>query len=331
MEPSKGWICLYRSIKEHWLWEEKPFDKRSAWIDLLLSVNHKDKKVLIGNQLAVVKAGSFITSELKLAEAWGWSRTKVRNFLEMLELDSMIVKKSDNQKTVITVLNWYVFQEVVKEQNSEKEQHFDKVGSDFRDFKEQQKNNEKTSKEQQKNNEKTTKEQQENIKRISKKEQHFDKVGSDFRDFKEQQKNNKKTSKEQRKNNEKTTKEQRKNTNNNDNNDNNDNNGNNENNPPSFSQEYITDNPIEYFEQNITLVRNEIDKEQILDAVNEKGFVAFKRAVDISKKQGGRSLGYCLKVLYNSKNASKKKINDVTGSAEEVARLLREKGDYYKL
>lgn len=41
-----GWISLYRQIKESWIWKDKePFDKRSAWIDLLLTVNYKNKKI----------------------------------------------------------------------------------------------------------------------------------------------------------------------------------------------------------------------------------------------------------------------------------------------
>lgn len=109
-DKTKGWVSVYRSIKDHWIWKEKPFDKRSAWLDILLSANHKDNKVLIGNQLITVEAGSFITSEVKLMEQWGWSKSKVRNFLELLEQDNMIIKKADRKKTTITVVNWRAFQ-----------------------------------------------------------------------------------------------------------------------------------------------------------------------------------------------------------------------------
>ena len=108
---NKGWISLHRSIQDHWLWEEKPFDKAKAWIDLLLLANHKDNKFLFGNELVKIKKGSFITSELKLMERWGWSKTKVRNFLELLQKDNMILKKADNKKTTLTILNYNVYQE----------------------------------------------------------------------------------------------------------------------------------------------------------------------------------------------------------------------------
>ena len=106
----RGWISVYRKIKEHWLWKEKPFDKRSAWLDLILMANHKDNKFLLGNELVEVKRGSFITSEVKLAAQWGWSRTKVRGFLKLLEADNMLIKISDNKKTCLTIVNYDDYQ-----------------------------------------------------------------------------------------------------------------------------------------------------------------------------------------------------------------------------
>lgn len=39
-----GWQKVYRDITKHWLWEDKPFSRGQAFIDLLLMVNHQDKK-----------------------------------------------------------------------------------------------------------------------------------------------------------------------------------------------------------------------------------------------------------------------------------------------
>ena len=102
----QGWVAVHRQIQEHWLWEDKPFSRGQAWTDLLLLANHADKKFLLGNELVEVKQGSFITSEIKLMERWGWSKTKVRAFLTLLQNDNMIVKKSDSKKTTITLVNY---------------------------------------------------------------------------------------------------------------------------------------------------------------------------------------------------------------------------------
>lgn len=105
-----GWISIHRKIKDNWIWEEKPFSKGQAWIDLLLMANHADRKILLGNELIEVKRGSFITSEKKLMESWGWGKEKVRRFLKLLEADGMIEKKTDRKKTTINIVNYSVFQ-----------------------------------------------------------------------------------------------------------------------------------------------------------------------------------------------------------------------------
>lgn len=102
----QGWIALHRAIQEHWLWKEKPFSKGQAWIDMLLLANHDDNKFLLGNELVKVEQGSFITSEIKLMERWGWGKSKTRAFLDLLQSDGMIVKKSDRKKTTITIVNY---------------------------------------------------------------------------------------------------------------------------------------------------------------------------------------------------------------------------------
>lgn len=108
---NKGWLKLHRKVKDHYLYREKRvFSKFEAWIDILLSVNHTDTKVLLGAELIEVKAGSFITSEIKLMERWGWSKNKVRSFLFLLESDKMLVRVSDKKKTTLTVVKYGDYQ-----------------------------------------------------------------------------------------------------------------------------------------------------------------------------------------------------------------------------
>lgn len=48
----EGWISVHRKIQENWIWNcKEPYDKRSAWIDLLLSVNHKKASVNFDNEV----------------------------------------------------------------------------------------------------------------------------------------------------------------------------------------------------------------------------------------------------------------------------------------
>jgi len=105
-----GWISIHRSLINNWVWEDKPFDRGRAWVDLILMANWKDNKFLLGNELMMVERGSFITSELKLMDRWGWGKEKTRKFLKLLESDGMIIKKADRKKTTIIIVNYSVYQ-----------------------------------------------------------------------------------------------------------------------------------------------------------------------------------------------------------------------------
>ena len=75
----KGYIKLYRSVRDNWIWDAGPYDRAHAWIDILLSASHCDTKMMFDGNLVTVKRGTYITSIRKLAVKWGWSRDKVIN------------------------------------------------------------------------------------------------------------------------------------------------------------------------------------------------------------------------------------------------------------
>lgn len=119
---NKGWISVHRGVQDCWVWRDKPFAKGQAWIDILLSCNHADKKIAFGGKPEVVKRGEWLTSILQLSERWGWSRKKVSNFLNILENDLMIEQKRNNRRTIIKVLNYDVYQ-ILEETEGTTEEH----------------------------------------------------------------------------------------------------------------------------------------------------------------------------------------------------------------
>lgn len=107
-----GWISLNRKIQSHWLWEEKrEFSRLEAWLDILLTVNHSEQKVMIKNALYIVKRGESIKSLDTWANRWNWNKSKVRRFLKLLESDNMIVTKNETQTTRITVRKYDDYQD----------------------------------------------------------------------------------------------------------------------------------------------------------------------------------------------------------------------------
>ena len=118
----KGYVSIHREINTHWVWNDKPFSKGQAWIDLILLANHSPGKILMGNTLVNVERGQVITSEVKLMTRWGWSKSKVRAFLLLLENDKMIDKKTDSKKTDLTICNYCDWQDTQTKKEPEKNQ-----------------------------------------------------------------------------------------------------------------------------------------------------------------------------------------------------------------
>ena len=142
----QGWVKIHRDLLDNELWSDKPFTKGQAWVDLLLLANHKDKNVLIGSHTEMVERGSFITSELKLMERWGWGRKKVKLFLNFLESQKMIERNANNKRTAITIVNYGFYQDcdLPKEQQKDskrtaKEQRRDSTGT-AKEHKQERKN-----------------------------------------------------------------------------------------------------------------------------------------------------------------------------------------------
>ena len=99
MDKTKGWIKLYRSIEDHWLWQYEKFNYQSAWVDLLMMVNHEPRKIHIADKIITLQPGQKWTSIRKLADRWKWKDDKVSKFLKLLESDGMIHKESKRLET----------------------------------------------------------------------------------------------------------------------------------------------------------------------------------------------------------------------------------------
>lgn len=106
---AQGWIKLHREISDHWLWDCE-FSYAQAWIDLLLNACHKPNKLMIKGQLVELKRGQQARSEVTLSKEWGWSRGKVRRFLNQCLNDGMIECEATHLTSIITVCNYDSFQ-----------------------------------------------------------------------------------------------------------------------------------------------------------------------------------------------------------------------------
>lgn len=113
-DANYGWIKLHRTLLEHPVWIEEPFNRGQAWVDLLLLANHKPAQIRKRGIKVTVERGQVGWSERQLAERWGWSRGKVRRYLEELETAQQIVQQNGPQNlnvtSLITIVNYENYQ-----------------------------------------------------------------------------------------------------------------------------------------------------------------------------------------------------------------------------
>lgn len=110
-----GWFLVHRDIEDHWIWKSnEPFDKRSAWIDLIMLANHHDRKVTSDSGVALRKRGDVDYSMLFLAKRWKWDRRKVKRFLMALQSDGMVslngTSDGTTNGTTVTIENYDKYQ-----------------------------------------------------------------------------------------------------------------------------------------------------------------------------------------------------------------------------
>lgn len=113
-----NFIPINRDLFEHSLWvEERAFSRFEAWLYLLKEARFEDTKVLDKGQFVEVKRGQIYASYRFLANAFGWSTKKIRNFMKLLISDNM-VKVETHKKTkqsLITITKYDTYNVIIKE------------------------------------------------------------------------------------------------------------------------------------------------------------------------------------------------------------------------
>lgn len=121
----QGFILIHRTLFENPLLNTKPFCKGYAWVVLLGLANHKAGYIKVKNgTLVKVQRGECGHSEKALADLFGWSRGKLRRFLEQLKNEKMIQQKIVENHSIIKILNYIPYQTI---QQNKKQKHSNPV------------------------------------------------------------------------------------------------------------------------------------------------------------------------------------------------------------
>ncbi len=105
-----GWIKISRDIVNHWLWQDKPFSRGQAWIDLLLMAAWKERVFFVRGIRVEQRRGDVCLSVREMCERWHWSNGKVIRFLNELETAQQITQQKSNVINTISIVNYDKYQ-----------------------------------------------------------------------------------------------------------------------------------------------------------------------------------------------------------------------------
>lgn len=105
---------LSRKYFDHIFWQEKrEYSKAEAWLDLLQEARFAidgEGKRLINDKLIKWGYGELPASIRYLKKRWNWrSKTKVKNFLDLLKNEDMITTRVVQGETIVTICNYRIY------------------------------------------------------------------------------------------------------------------------------------------------------------------------------------------------------------------------------
>ena len=110
MVGNGGYIKLYRKIRKDWQWPNgKPYSRIEAWTDLIMEAAYEDTKRLVDGKLFHLRRGQLIASIRYLAKRWSWGRHKTLAYLDKLQTDGKIVRKTGQGMGQITICKYNTY------------------------------------------------------------------------------------------------------------------------------------------------------------------------------------------------------------------------------
>lgn len=108
----EGWIKLHRVLLEKPIWTCSNCLQKTLLITLLLKANHKENEWVWKGEKYKLQPGQFITSAESLEKEIGKeaSRQKIRSSLALFEKLGFLTIKTTNKNTLITIVNWELYQ-----------------------------------------------------------------------------------------------------------------------------------------------------------------------------------------------------------------------------
>lgn len=125
------WVRTSVEMFDHPVFSGDPYTRRSAWLWLIAKAAWKTHRIRNKGTMMTIERGQCLAGLQFLADTWGWSVKKVRNFLDDLESENMIEKgkSKGHYANVITICNYRKYQDVPQVEGAVQGQEVGKCGA----------------------------------------------------------------------------------------------------------------------------------------------------------------------------------------------------------
>ena len=112
---NRGYVRLWRKsldkgwIKNHKLW--------AFWTYCLMKASYKEFDAIVGLQIVHLMPGQFIFGRKKAAKETGLTEQEIRTIIAFLKKCGNLTIKTTNKFSVITIINWSIYQGEETENN----------------------------------------------------------------------------------------------------------------------------------------------------------------------------------------------------------------------
>jgi hypothetical protein len=105
----EGWIKLYRKSLKSAVFQSPRL--LQVWCFCLLRANHKQTKILFEGEEITLKPGQFITGRFAGAKECNMQPSTFRNQINKLKEMGNLDIRSDNKKSLLTIIKWNLYQD----------------------------------------------------------------------------------------------------------------------------------------------------------------------------------------------------------------------------
>lgn len=117
----QGWIKLHRKMLHSNVFQNEKLFK--VFMYCLMKATHSEHRQLVGKQFIELEQGQFVFGRKKAAVELNMKESTVRDYINLLKQDNTIHVNTTNKYSIITVVNWEVYQhkeEDYRQQNDNK-------------------------------------------------------------------------------------------------------------------------------------------------------------------------------------------------------------------